>query len=742
MAVVDVVAVVVVVFVIALSTTTTTTAHPLCTNPLYVNAITSPALSFCTEYRDIDSCCTFSREQELASYHAASGASGACAEHLRRALCMECDPWSAHLFGVEKPPASSTPFMCQSLCPEVYDDCVSQFPLTNQGTDLGLPADMADFNSAESFCEARATSDDAYCYTAEIPYDLPISDPVELPGGICVKTFWENPNDEGQSNTLTAFGEAPDNSGRLFVGTKMGYVYGIERSDGSALSPAVAIDLRTRVSTQVERGLLSLAFHPQFDVSGHAGYQKVYICFTLASNDDHYPNADEGSLVVEEYTMSGNRIGPNPDRSIVVLHHAAAHHNGGDIHFGPADGYLYVSVGDGDQQSDVQDLTAHYGKILRLDVDSSPANNLPEYHSYRIPSNNPYGGNNNKIARMVYAAGFRNPWRFSFDREAPHYLFTGDVGETTREEISNVVAGAQYGWPRCEGNIVTDDASTPCDDASSTLPVFDYGPSPAVVIGGFFYRGSNDPSIHGVYVFADIGWGSSRLGEGTKFAGLLETPVGSGQFDYRPLSSSAGSDWFGIITGFGQDASGELYVLSDATLIRMVEPIAGCGSDVPDVKFPIQSFSKKAGDVSGGVPLDLLISSDSRTLKLVPKLGKKMSIQLKFDASSMGEHYEPSSITINVRYKQGKGDGKWKVKLQYQQGPKQGKWKTVGKMKGRTYSKNSGPFTIEAGGDINPAHFFDPVKQVMKMKIQEASDEQERTLQIDYVDAVVGVKLR
>jgi glucose/arabinose dehydrogenase len=239
-----------------------------------------------------------------------------------------------------------------------------------------------------------------------------------------------------------------------------------------------------------------------------------------------------------------------PDRVLVSIDQPYANHNGGDIVFGP-DGYLYIGMGDGgsgnDPQGHGQDLTDLLGSLLRIDV-------TPQ-GDYAIPRDNPFI--NHPVARPeLWNYGLRNPWRFSFDRQTGD-LYIADVGQNDREEI-NVAPAAQgrgrglnYGWNIMEGTLCTPGVNPDCDKTDLTLPVLDYDHSrgSCSVIGGYVYRGSAIPGIQGTYFYADYcaGWVRS--------------------FVYRNGQAADQTDWpslkpGGNITSFGEDAEGELYILT------------------------------------------------------------------------------------------------------------------------------------------------------------------------------------
>ena len=280
---------------------------------------------------------------------------------------------------------------------------------------------------------------------------------------------------------------ASDGSGRLFIVERGGR---IRIWDGGQLRNTDFLNVGTLISCCGERGLLGLAFHPDYPDNG---------LFFI-----NYTEAGSGDTIVERYSVSED---PNVANSsgVVILRigQPEANHNGGDMHFGP-DGYLYIATGDGGGSGDpanrAQNLGDLLGKILRIDVNSG---------TYAVPASNPFTGVAGARGE-IWAYGLRNPWRFSFDR-ATGDLFIGDVGQGAREEINYQAAsspgGQNYGWRRMEGTLCYN-PSTNCNDGSLTLPILDYGRSLGFsVTGGYRYRGSRNPRLQGLYIFGDFGSG-------------------------------------------------------------------------------------------------------------------------------------------------------------------------------------------------------------------------------------------
>lgn len=336
---------------------------------------------------------------------------------------------------------------------------------------------------------------------------------------------------------------SPPGDARLFVTEKGGTVRIIK--DGMLL-PTPFLDIVALVLEGGERGLLGLAFDPEYATNG-----RFFVSYT---NQD-------GDNVVASYLVSpGDPDVANPtveDIRLVVLQ-PESNHNGGHIVFGPDD-YLYVGRGDGggsgDPQGNGQLRTTLLGKILRLDV-AGPAD-------YTIPADNPHAGSTSQRPE-IWSYGLRNPWRFSFDRETGD-LYIGDVGQDSWEEVNVVTAASgggrdvNFGWDVMEGRHCHQPSSG-CDMAGLTQPVFEYGHGGGgcSVAGGFVYRGAAIPALRGTYFHADLCGAWIRTFRYVAGAATSEADTGL----------NPGSE----VVSFGEDDAGELYVLTSAgDIYRIIE---------------------------------------------------------------------------------------------------------------------------------------------------------------------------
>lgn len=315
-----------------------------------------------------------------------------------------------------------------------------------------------------------------------------------------------------------------------------------------------------------ERGLLGLAFHPQYATNGY-----FFVNYTNNS----------GNTVVARYTRNAS----NPDLAdvgsasiLLTITQDYSNHNGGMVAFGP-DGYLYIGMGDGGSGNDpnnrAQTPSSLLGKMLRIDVDNptSPLN-------YGIPPTNPFVGNS-AYRPEIWATGLRNPWRFSFDRQTGD-MYIGDVGQDAWEEIdfqpASSAGGENYGWRCTEGNNCTGLSGCTCNAASLTRPIRVYSHSVGFSLtGGYVYRGCAIPSLNGTYFYGDYGTGRIWSFRYTPSGGVTEFTDRTTQ-----LVPPSGQGTIGGISTFGEDGFGELYVcdINQGELFKIVPtPNADCNAN-------------------------------------------------------------------------------------------------------------------------------------------------------------------
>ena len=280
-----------------------------------------------------------------------------------------------------------------------------------------------------------------------------------------------------------------DGTIRLFVIEQTGVIRVFQNSQ-SVASSSVFLDITSRVLFGGEQGLLGLAFHPNYESKGY-----FYVDY-VADNPRR--------TVIARYSVSANNPNQalsNSELILLEINQPFPNHKGGQLAFG-ADGYLYIGMGDGGSAGDPlgngQNRASLLGKILRIDV-NSPS----QGRNYSIPSDNPYAGNTLGYREEIYAYGFRNPWRFSFDQLTGR-LWVADVGQNEREEIDIVAKGKNYGWNIMEGTLTYSSGS----QVGLELPVWEYSHAEGIaVIGGYVYRGTNLTGLSAKYVYGDYGSG-------------------------------------------------------------------------------------------------------------------------------------------------------------------------------------------------------------------------------------------
>ena len=335
---------------------------------------------------------------------------------------------------------------------------------------------------------------------------------------------------------------AGDGSGRLFIVERGGR---IRIWDGRV--QRTFLDIGSRVNTNDsggdERGLLGLAFPPDYSTKGH--FYVNYISSTTSPR---------GATVISRFSV--NRANPNDaleasEEELLVITQPEPNHNGGQIHFGP-DGYLYIGMGDGGGAGDVhgsigngQATNTFLGKMLRIDVEGTP----DPGSNYAIPSDNPFLLDP-EVPDEIWSFGLRNPWRWSFDRKTGD-MYLADVGQYEWEEVNFIPAsstgGENFQWRRIEG-FNTFNAGTQITKGTSTDPVFEYDHNAgSSITGGYVYRGQEHPRMEGIYFFGD--YNSGRIW------GLQQDPSGN-WIDRQLLETSL------RISSFGEDERGNLYVAS------------------------------------------------------------------------------------------------------------------------------------------------------------------------------------
>jgi len=320
---------------------------------------------------------------------------------------------------------------------------------------------------------------------------------------------------------------SPPSDDRLFIVDQPGRIWVLAGDE-----PELFLDINEDVIFSGEQGLLGLAFHPEFTTNG-----RFFLNYT----------GDRGQTRLVELASDGKTGDPTSQQVLLEIDQPARNHNGGMLAFGP-DGYLWVGTGDGGAANDRFDQGQRpdtlLAALLRLDVATSG--------EYTIPKDNPYV-DSDEGAPEVFSFGLRNPWRFAIDEDV---LYIADVGQRSVEEVNVTpiadASGANFGWPVFEGS---DCFKGPCNLEGTVAPIVEYSHSDGCsVTGGFVYRGDAIPELAGHFFYGDYcsGWVRSLAPDGETF------------------------EWFGNsvsrpITSFGQDAAGEIYVVTQNGSIFKIE---------------------------------------------------------------------------------------------------------------------------------------------------------------------------
>lgn len=401
------------------------------------------------------------------------------------------------------------------------------------------------------------------------------------------------PISTGEIVSPVGFANAGDGSNRLFITDQRGTISIIE--NGSLL-PTPFLDIASRLVPERdnfdERGLLGLAFHPNYGQTGVAGSDKLYVYYSAPTSDVGTPEAPiDHQSVVAEYTVSSdpNVAAVGSERVLLTFDEPQFNHNAGYLGFGP-DGMLYVTTGDGGGGGDnepghtgggennpaeglgnAQDLSKLLGKVLRID----PMGTNGPGGEYGIPSDNPFVGNAG-VREEIYAYGLRNPWRATFDGDR---FIVADVGQGLVEEVNIIESGGNYGWRIKEGSFDFDSAVSPNPPAALADPIAQYTrstPDGAAtgleqigisVTGGVVYRGSDHPALAGAYLFGDFSTDFSPA-NGTLLALTSDVLDGVADLPADPtvLDVVGGNPIGEYVLAFGLDENGEAYLATKSTL--------------------------------------------------------------------------------------------------------------------------------------------------------------------------------
>ena len=384
---------------------------------------------------------------------------------------------------------------------------------------------------------------------------------------------------------------------RLFVVEQGGVIKIVDLNGVVNTTPF--LDIESIVNAGGERGLLGLAFHPEYQTNG-----RFFV---------HYSN-NSGDTQISEFSVSSSNpdiANPNSEVMILTVPQPFSNHNGGTIAFGPQDGYLYIGLGDGggggDTNNNAQNPNLLIGKLLRIDIDSQSGGT-----NYTIPGDNPFT-DDPSTRDEIWATGLRNPFRFTMDPDS-NTIWMGDVGQNAREEVNRASlnqAGLNYGWRCYEGNAPFNTAGCP-DEQDLTFPVFDYSwNGGGSVIGGYVYRGQLWSDLFDQYIFADID-------------GMIST------LNTTNLSYINQGNYPGTWVGFGEDINKELYIVNLGGSISKIEGVElntpdnsdlrvllypNPATDFVTIKLQTQVMEKlQISDIKGGVLYAETLQSNQKEL--------------------------------------------------------------------------------------------------------------------------------
>uniref|UniRef100_A0A0D9WWG7 Glucose/Sorbosone dehydrogenase domain-containing protein n=1 Tax=Leersia perrieri TaxID=77586 RepID=A0A0D9WWG7_9ORYZ len=583
------------------------------------------------------SCCNSTDDAALQRQFASMNISSTpCGDLVKSILCARCNPYAGELFTVTTSPRT-VPRLCNSTggvasrltgggdgllhdgvghlqggadpglapaaatdyCMTVWDTCkevrIPGSPFQPpRGTGAAAPTLTDVWQSSGDFCAALGGAPGAApCFDGgeTASFNATRASP-PASHGICLERV-------GNGSYIN-MAPHPDGSSRVFLSNQAGKVFLAAvpaQGSGKTLGVDAAnpfLDITDEVHFDNEFGLLGIAFHPDFAKNGR--FFVSYSCDKTQSASCSGRCACNSDVGCDPSKLTAdNGAQPCQFQSVIAEYTA-------NILFSPADGYLYFMMGDGGSVGDpwnfAQNKKSLLGKIVRIDVNQLPTgNSTAGWGNYGIPKDNPFS-TDSKFAPEVFALGFKNPWRCSFDSGKPSDLYCADVGQATYEEVDLVIKGGNYGWRVFEGTTPYLPLSSPGGNTSAAAidaipPVMGYAHSAvnnnvgsASITGGYVYRSGTDPCLSGRYLYADLYAQSVWAG--------LESPEGSGVYDVTslpfacskkspiPCDAAARSSLpsLGYIFSFGQDNAGDVYLLTSKGVYRVVDP-SECGYTCP-----------------------------------------------------------------------------------------------------------------------------------------------------------------
>lgn len=419
---------------------------------------------------------------------------------------------------------------------EQHNSSVSLMP---EGLQAGLT--LQEFNDLIEYLITLRQPESALQFERGMPSVIP-----ELASGARVTPLFETrfttPRIDGVESGLTGAAQIPGETDAWLVTHQVGYIWLIEKTSAGESKSVFLNQVPETYSKTGPNGLLGLAFHPKFRQN-----RKYYLKYQVFEDNGIATTIVERKMAPDFRHDSGE-----PPRRLIKLPSPGGDHAGGCVQFGP-DGYLYFAMGDSgphrDPNGNAQNMQLLLGKMSRIDVDHAGSS-----RAYSIPRDNPFFGKPG-VRAEIWAIGFRNPWRFSFDRKTKD-LWVADVGQDRVEEIDLVRPGGNYGWNIFEGFERFSDAYRK-EGKTYVPPLFaymrKYGNS---ITGGYVYRGKRSPSFDGVYIFGD--YNSKRIFGLTQEDRKLKT--------VRQIATAPER-----VVSFACDAEGEIYIVGFEGLISKLD---------------------------------------------------------------------------------------------------------------------------------------------------------------------------
>ncbi|KAL5553990.1 hypothetical protein UlMin_041391 [Ulmus minor] len=620
---------------------------PYCSD-LRAPIITKEPLGFCSY--DGKVCCDSAKDFQLRMHFESMNIShSSCAALVKSIICAKCDQFSAELFQTESGPRP-VPLLCnstlinskqtkksnRSFCSTVWDSCQNVpilnspfFPPSQVRASVPPPSTFSKLNqlweTKSAFCNAfgGSSNETMKCFDGK-PSSLESAEAQHHLHGLCLEKI-------GNGSYLNMAAH-PDGSNRAFFSVQSGKIWLAtipQQGSGGALGfdeSTPFLDLTSKVYYDGNSfGMMGMAFHPKFahngrffasfncdkvktpDCSGRCSCNTDANCDPSQLSSSYADQPCRFHKVIAEFSANGTKsesflvksAKPVEVRRIFTMGLTFPFNHGGQILFGPADGYLYAMVGDGGQGGDPfgfsQNKRSLVGKILRLDIDNFPSTEeigeLGLWGNYSIPQDNPYS-EDKILLPEIWALGLRNPWRCGFDSERPLYFICADTGQDRYEEVDIITKGGNYGWPVYEGSLLFNPhlslaGNLSADSSNATFPVMGYSHFDlnrnmtvvsAAIIGGYFYRSMTDPCMFGSYLYADL--------YGSAIWAAPENPKDSGNFTTEKVPFSCARDTpihcnstpgssqpdLGYIYSFSEDNDKDIFILASTGVYRVVNP--------------------------------------------------------------------------------------------------------------------------------------------------------------------------